>query len=778
MKVTDILASIDQGTMALPEFQRGYVWTRDQVRALMQSLYKRYPVGSLLVWQTEAGITALKGAQPPFGNIVQLLLDGQQRATTLYGIMRGQEPPFFQGNENAFRDLYFDLRSEAFEFYGPVKMKNDPLWVNVTALFQDGIGPWFARLSEIESITPEQQAAYFQRLGAVLEIGSLDLHIEQIVGSDRTVDGVVDIFNRVNSGGTKLSKGDLTLARICAEWPQARQKMNEMLAAWQRFGFSLKLDWLLRVTNAIVTGQAEFEALRSIPAADVGVGLERAGKAVDTLLNLVASRLGIDHDRVLAGRYGFPVMARFVAQHDGPLSNDEQQQLLFWYLHAALWGRHSGSTETALQQDLQALEEGVPALIKLMELWRGDLRVKPEHFAGADRRSRFYVMLYVLTRVGGSQDLLTGIELKQALLGKLSRLELHHIFPKALLQEHGYPQPQRNALANFCFLTQESNLAIHKRAPVEYFAEVQATQPDALASQWIPEEPDLWEVENYPKFLERRRELLAAAANQLLDELLAGMKPVEEAGDLDVVSIVEPEDADLAAIRDLMRRASLAQPELHFEIVDEDSGEILVLADAAWPRGLQEGLGDRVAFLLEHDEEMEQRLGELDYRFFSDFGSLHQYVEELVGLDLDGDGVIGAHDGSAEVPPRSVDDSSALPEVALEMVREMTAPAEIDYRLDYLRGCVDELGLEVRPARNERKYLNIYPRTDGWAPRAASLRPGSGRVAAFVDPSFASGYPTAEVVTHNDEPAYVRVYLRSAAAVRDALALTQRALEK
>lgn len=97
MKVTDILSSIDMGTMALPEFQRGYVWSRDQVRGVMQSLYKQYPVGSLLVWQTQADVTALKGDQQPFGSIVNLLLDGQQRVTTLYGVMRGEAPPFFQG---------------------------------------------------------------------------------------------------------------------------------------------------------------------------------------------------------------------------------------------------------------------------------------------------------------------------------------------------------------------------------------------------------------------------------------------------------------------------------------------------------------------------------------------------------------------------------------------------------------------------------------------------------------------------------------------------------
>src|SRR4051812_818209 len=98
MKISDILASIDQGTMALPEFQRGYVWSRDQVRGFMQSLYRQYPVGTLLVWKTQSDITELRGNQPPFGNIVQLLLDGQQRITSLYGILRGEAPKFFQGN--------------------------------------------------------------------------------------------------------------------------------------------------------------------------------------------------------------------------------------------------------------------------------------------------------------------------------------------------------------------------------------------------------------------------------------------------------------------------------------------------------------------------------------------------------------------------------------------------------------------------------------------------------------------------------------------------------
>ena len=66
--------------------------------------------------------------------VVQLLLDGQQRMTSLYGIIRGKPPDFFDGNEYAFTGLYFNLESETFEYYAPVKMKDDPFWVDVTGV--------------------------------------------------------------------------------------------------------------------------------------------------------------------------------------------------------------------------------------------------------------------------------------------------------------------------------------------------------------------------------------------------------------------------------------------------------------------------------------------------------------------------------------------------------------------------------------------------------------------------------------------------------------------
>ena len=116
MKTSTILNHIDSGHMALPEFQRGYVWNRDQVRGLFDSLY-RHPIGGLLVLATEATIADYRGEGPVTAGIVKLLLDGQQRMTSLYGVVRGRVPKFFDGNEAAFTGLRFHLESETYSFH-------------------------------------------------------------------------------------------------------------------------------------------------------------------------------------------------------------------------------------------------------------------------------------------------------------------------------------------------------------------------------------------------------------------------------------------------------------------------------------------------------------------------------------------------------------------------------------------------------------------------------------------------------------------------------------
>lgn len=139
------------------------------------------------------------------------------------------------------------------------------------------------------------------------------------VREDKTVDVVVKIFNRVNSGGTKLSKGDLALAKICAAWPETRREMKKALAAWERAGFFFNLEWLLRNITAIMTGEAFFSALRKVSPDEFCAGLAQAQNATNYLLNMISCRLGLDHDRVLGGRYAFPSMSRYLVLRGGRL---------------------------------------------------------------------------------------------------------------------------------------------------------------------------------------------------------------------------------------------------------------------------------------------------------------------------------------------------------------------------------------------------------------------------------------------------------------------------
>ena len=648
MKIRAIIDRIDDNILALPEFQRGYVWNRDQVRGLMDSLYRKHPVGSLLVWETIAEQADVRGDGKPHTGTVKLLLDGQQRITSLYGVIEGNPPRFFDGNASVFSGLHFHLDEEIFEFWSPIRMRDNPLWIDVTELMQRGVGEYIKKIMVVPELADNVQF-YIDRLNGVTSIQDIDLHIDEITGQDKNVDVVVDIFNRVNSGGTKLSKGDLALAKICAEWPDARDEMKERLKKWDDAGFHFRLDWFLRCINAIVTGEAMFTAFSEVRPAELRKGLLDAEYAVDTLLNIISSRLGLDHDRVLGSRYSFPLLAHYLMRRGGTLSDyRERDKMLYWYVHSFLWGRYSGSTETVLNQDLALVEDLDGALDRLIDQLRrnrGDLRLYDNDFVGYSRGARFYPLMYMLTRTHHARDWGSGIELQNELLGSLSGLQLHHIFPKALLYKHDYQMSEVNQLANFAFLTQQTNLQISARDPQEYFEEIARNHPGALESHWIPMDRELWKIENYPQFLEARRRLLADAANEFLNSLHQGAVPEREISQpiLEMPREAVPgrvaseqEELEIFHIASWITDQGLPEGELMWELTDERTNEPLAVLDIAWPEGLQPGLSQPVAVLLDEPREVEEAANAAGFRFFLDTETFKDYVRrEILALHED-----------------------------------------------------------------------------------------------------------------------------------------------
>lgn len=663
MQVAAILNNIELGQFALPEFQRGYVWGREQVRSLFSSLYRQYPVGGFLVWTTRPDADVLRGDGSQPGSVAKLLLDGQQRATSLYGVMRGRPPQFFQGNPRAFTGLYFNIRTETFEFYGPVKMKDDPMWISVTELFQAGpaeVQRLAERAAGSDSHTqPLSSFDILARLMRLLAISGANLHIEEIVGGDRTIDEVVEIFNRLNSGGTKLSKADLALARLCADSPKVRNELLRLVDRWAGAGFTIRLELLLRCVTTVATNRASFNALRKVSASEFDSALKRTAHSIDFLLNLFRGRLGIDHDRVLAAPNALAVLARLVAERGGRIDDARsQQQVLYWYMHCFMWGRYSGSTETITQRDLDALEEsGVEGLIEELNRWRGTLHVRPEDFAGSTIGARFYPLLYILTRANRARNLCDGVPLAQYMLGVGSRLEVHHIFPKRKLYraDAGYDRSQVNALANFCFLTSQCNKQIGASKPAQYLAQAEQTNPGVLKSQWIPEHESLWSIDRYPDFLSARRDMLADAANrflyslrhgsQLLSPPVSGMPQADQG--TDVVEVFgDQESDDIGELKAIAVNHQIALPETHYQICDEN-GEVLAIADLAWPQGIQPGRTPPIALLLDPDGGVDALEGR-DGIVFTSKQRLVWHLEELLGVDIDEDQVIGDPDPASD----------------------------------------------------------------------------------------------------------------------------------
>lgn len=632
--IADILNRIDSGDYAMPQFQRGYVWNRAQVRRLMASLYKGYPVGTLLLWQTPVEGVALKGdASDGKQGVVNLILDGQQRMTTLYGIMRGKEPPFFEGDARAFTGLMFNVEDETFEFRAP-KMRDDPMWVSVTDVYASDAVAAALAIKESAGLGNEEFTRVLQRLNRIEQVRQTDILSETVTGPDKTVDVVVEIFNSVNSGGTKLSKGDLTLAKVCAEWPEMRDEMQAVLDGFAARGYSFTRDWLLRCLTVHLARSAYYSALDAFDVAQIRKGLKETAQLIGTCLDHVAGRLGLDHTRVLGSPFSIPVMIASIDQAGGKLPALEWDRLLYWHVHVFLWGRYAGSTESVLAQDLNAVKagEGTEGLLRLLRTNRPDLTLRADDFWGWSAGARLYPLMYLLARMGRARDWGSGIELNSQLLGKNSGLEVHHIFPKKVLYESGRSRAMVNQLANYAFLTKQTNDEISDKFPADYLPAYVAANPGAVESHAVPtDDAVLFEVDRYEDFLARRRELLADKANGILSALYEG----KDLGELLAAplggSVEHADDGEgFDGLNDWLSGNGFAAGVADFGV---NAGPKTEIVDLAWPDGLQVGIGDPVALMVDATADARSFVQKAGYRVFESAKALRAFAEGVDGDD-------------------------------------------------------------------------------------------------------------------------------------------------
>ena len=242
----------------------------------------------------------------------------------------------------------------------------------------------------------------------------------------------------------------------------------------------------------------------------------------------------------------------------------------------------------------------------------------------------------MLTRVNDVPDFCSGLPLSKSHPGLMGDLERHHIFPNAFLRDNGYPNRyQRNALANFTWLTKPCNIAIGATPPEEYFPLYEAKHEGVLAAHWIPLDERLWKVENYSEFLAERRKLLAKAANDFLDKLFLGatdkpaqpelaIAPADRTRPVSIDS--DEEEAVLKEVMHWMESRELPRGEFGKELVDSD-GNLVATLDLAWPEGIQRELSDKVALLIDEEAKTIVTASQFGYRCYSTVVDFKNYVQ-------------------------------------------------------------------------------------------------------------------------------------------------------
>ena len=557
--INELIKEISVGSLILPEFQRGYVWKREKVKEYVRSLYRKYPTGHFLIWKTFKPQRS-RGSAPQMDNSYwRLILDGQQRLTSVYTLFEGKPPAFYEG-ETLYFNLYFNIAEEEFEFYQAAKMADKPLWIEVTPFLNKGISQWLSELDQLPSDQRDLYLKHLPRFNKLDSIRSYTYHLDEV--TEKPVKEIVQIFNLVNSSGTALSNADLALARICVGWPEARQTLKLAQEHFEAAGFSFKLEFLTRCISAVAVGNVYFEAgFDEVQSGVLQDAWYQSEKILEYLVNILRNDAFIDSSDSFSSPYVLVPILVYLSRHGGVFSDDEEKRwFLYWMYLALMWGRYSLSTDTNLQADVNALqgEDIRKSLLGNITQQRGRLKVEPQDLSGQGVKSRFYPIAYVVARSLGAVDWFTGVKLYNRNVGKSYGLEDHHIFPQSVLRKSGYkstePHDKKliNELANRAFLTKKANLRASNALPSKYLPEIKAKYPKALGQQFVPTNSGLWDVENYETFLSERRKLIAANINSFLGSLLSDTEQPEPF-DQQVTTLVAAGESETAEFKSSLR---------------------------------------------------------------------------------------------------------------------------------------------------------------------------------------------------------------------------------
>lgn len=525
--VTQLLEDVRREQIAIPELQRPFVWDSVKVRDLMDSLYKGYPVGYLITWQSVGAY--LKDAQ--IAAHQQILIDGQQRIAALRAAVAGLKV-VNKRYQSVRIKIAFNPVSELFATWTPVIGKN-PEWIpDISELFNATSTYGFVKayFEANPEVDPQVVETNIGRLEAVknAQIGIISLN------DDLDVETVAEIFIRINSKGVALSSADFAMSKIAtfgergrnirklidyfcqlAVAPHAYSDIQDNDTDFAATKYLSAISWLkddtgdlydptygdiIRVAGLVGFSRGKASSIvgeisgrdpetRKIDESRIPVAYDKLESALLQIVKkyhfenfiMIIKSAGFIAPGMIGSKnalnFGYALYLRLRA--DATLSEGERKRIVRrWFVMSMLTARHSGSFESTWEQDIRRINtQGAAAYLKQIEeseltdgFWEVSL---PNSLETTSTASPFFQSFLAAQVAGGARGFLSK-SITVAAMHQQSG-DIHHVVPKDFLQKNGFAdRSDYNQVANFALTETSINISISNKPPSVYMADIAA----------------------------------------------------------------------------------------------------------------------------------------------------------------------------------------------------------------------------------------------------------------------------------------------------------------
>lgn len=547
-KVKEIVKDAVSKAIDVPEFQREFVWDAEQVKRLAESLYRDYPIGSFLLWNSSEYQEAktAQGTSPSLW-----IVDGQQRITALC-LLLGTKPYWWPDALDWNRalekyDIMVNIWPETpdgrldFALSNPIRRK-DPHWISLRQVLCTEdiskltmIATDIARRLTNDKDYPEIFGQLHARLNQLWQIRERDIPIVKI---SHEIEDVAEIFKRLNQEGTRVKEADVILALAAVMNPGwVREEYLPFRNDLEEHGWDLDAGIFVRTLAGIGKGRCRLiEVPKNFWKPEILLPVWKRTKEIITDVLKRLTEFGIVSPDLLPSTNS--LIPLFVLHHRWSSKPSYQfRQALYWFLLANRDGRYSESAITSLNEDVRTITEAdnfETALANLQKRLRVSPEITPDEFLNRyDRagqrflRLMLYLVLFHSEARGWIDGTRIGYDKTGAPLTAGFEPQWHHIYPRNLLRNLGFSDDEIHALANITVLNERTNVnKLSGKKPWDYLTQFNISTA-ILEAHAVPvhlvREPQGDSVkEQYKAFLHERALQLAIAANTLLQRLTTG----------------------------------------------------------------------------------------------------------------------------------------------------------------------------------------------------------------------------------------------------------------